>query len=72
MPLSFRNLPDDQPIPDDCCGSDGAPDWAALLEWICPDLPPDEAERLAAIGQAEQPALTIPNLRALIERHARP
>lgn len=67
----FRNLPANTPIPDDCCGCDGTPDWAALLEWICPELPPDEAERLAAIGEASGVEPTVARLMRLVEEHAR-
>ncbi|AUX34946.1 MULTISPECIES: hypothetical protein [Sorangium] len=68
----FRNFPDDTPIPDDCYSCDGSPDWAALLEWICPDLSRDEAERLAVIGEASGDQADVAGLKRLIEAHARP
>ncbi|WP_438014431.1 hypothetical protein WMF18_26410 [Sorangium sp. So ce315] len=69
--LAFRDFPDNTPIPDDCYSCDGAPDWAALLEWICPDLPRDEAERLATIGEASDVRPDVVSLKRLIEEHAR-
>ncbi|WP_129350722.1 hypothetical protein [Sorangium cellulosum] len=68
----FRNFPDNTPIPDDCYGCDGTPDWAALLEWICPELSRDEAERLAAIGEASGRGPNLAGLKRLVEEHARP
>ncbi|WP_437670423.1 hypothetical protein [Sorangium sp. So ce131] len=70
--FSFRDFPDNTPIPDDCHAHDGTPDWAALLEWICPDLTPDEAERLAAIAEASGSRPDVASLKRLIEEHARP
>ncbi|MGK3986972.1 hypothetical protein WMF37_34805 [Sorangium sp. So ce291] len=70
--LVFRDFPDNTPIPDDCYSCDGAPDLAALLEWICPDLSRDEAERLAAIGEASDLRPDVVSLKRLIEEHARP
>ncbi len=49
-----------------------APDWAALLGWICPDLSRDEAERLAVIGEASGAGPTSRGLKRLIEEHLKP
>lgn len=43
-----------------------------MLEWICPDLSRDEAERLAAVGEASEDRPDVASLKRLIEEHAKP
>ncbi|AGP38982.1 hypothetical protein SCE1572_33535 [Sorangium cellulosum So0157-2] len=43
-----------------------------MLEWICPNLSRDEAERLAAVGETSGDRPDVVGLKRLIEAHARP